>query len=803
VRVSFYKINVIWCIIYEYIPYYNHMKKSATSTTLKLSSRKLLLIFASTLAFMNTTNINAQQDTSRAKFNLSKISNIEEFAKIVEQYTGKIIIVDNKVKNIGNISFSTEKAVSKEQMLQILSAGLRTYGVAMVEDNNYIRIVQEADAKLLGGKVLSDNDRSNENEKLNGNLRLSFNGKKNRVISRGINKSINNGQIVTQIFNLQYETAANIYNVLRPLISSNNVITATPSSNSIVITDYADNLQRLSKIIATLDKPSNANINISGNNTNKDFDSIQLKNAIASDVGAMASKLFDLGNNDVTFKVNILVDGRTNSIILYSNNAARLKLIRQFILSSDMPSGQNNNLWIVSLKNADANSVAQTLRAVISASSSGSNAVVNSSSGGSASSITPTASASTNSSGASTGMNSSFSATASNSLGGQVQADVATNSLIISASEPVYKGLRHIIDKLDTQRAQVFVESMIVEISSQKAEELGIQWQALLGGGGDRLYINSASGISSSGSIPQVSTGASSILGIGGTSANAASLSALGGVNNGFNIGWLHKFGATFGLSALAKAISNQSGVNILSTPNLLTLDNEEAKIIIGQNVPFITGQYTNSNNSNSSGVNPFQTIERNDVGLTLRVKPQVSANGKVKLKIYQEVSNVDDKSNASGIITNKRSIDTTVEVKSGEPIVLGGLLEDTYGDSAEKVPGLSKVPFIGGLFRYEKKSRGKKNLMLFLRPYVVYDNAKEITTSRYDYIQEKEYNYSTVNNAGVTAVNVKNSLITEKDYPLLDLNKLNFANSNKYIKTNIKQNYTNSLRLDTNLSIK
>jgi general secretion pathway protein D len=321
------------------------------------------------------------------------------------------------------------------------------------------------------------------------------------------------------------------------------------------------------------------------------------------------------------------------------------------------------------------------------------------------------------------GANASFnSAGGQPSTGGQIQADPSTNSLIITAPEPQYRQLRAVIDKLDARRAQVFVESLIAEVSAEKAAEFGVQWQGPLGGKGDT-------------NIGLLGTN----FRVGG--ANLIALAAQGASGNiapssGLNLGVAHNNNGTYVLGFLARFLQTTGDGNVLSTPNLLTLDNEEAKIVIGQNVPFVTGQYTNNNNTAGS-VNPFQTIERKDVGLTLRVKPQISENGTVKLQIYQEVSRLDPASinSATGLITNKRSIESSVLVEDGGIVVLGGLLQDDFGNSQERVPGLGDVPLFGNLFRADFRSRKKTNLMVFLRPVVVRDGAstENLSLSRYE----------------------------------------------------------------------
>jgi general secretion pathway protein D len=310
-----------------------------------------------------------------------------------------------------------------------------------------------------------------------------------------------------------------------------------------------------------------------------------------------------------------------------------------------------------------------------------------------------------------------------------ILADAATNSLVISAPDVTYNALRAVIDKLDARRAQVFVEALVVEITAEKAAEFGIQWQDLRGI--DRSGTNFIGGTNLGGR----STGSNII----DASAN------LGTLGQGLNIGLVSGtidipgLGVVTNLGALARALESDANANILSTPNLLTMDNEEAKIVVGQNVPFITGQYAQTGSTTTPS--PFQTIERRDVGLTLRVRPQVSEGGSVKMQIYQEISSLRPTTTAADVITDKRSIDSTVLVDDGRIIVLGGLIQDSIQVSIDKVPVLGDIPLIGHLFRSEKRNRMKTNLMVFLRPHVLRDGASSdvMTGERYDFIRQKQ----------------------------------------------------------------
>jgi general secretion pathway protein D len=378
-------------------------------------------------------------------------------------------------------------------------------------------------------------------------------------------------------------------------------------------------------------------------------------------------------------------------------------LVKSLIEKLDRPtSGANGaagNIYVVYLKNADATKLATTLRAAISGDAKPSAAPTTVAGAAAASAAAASSQAST---------------------GGQIQADASTNALIITATEPQYRQLRAVIDKLDGRRAQVFMESLIVEISADKAAEFGIQWQGALGKSGD-------------GVIGLLGTN------FGTAGKNIFNLATKQSVTpgRGFNLGLAQDIEGVYVLGFLARFLEETGSGNVLSTPNLLTLDNEEAKIVIGQNVPFVTGSFTNTGSGSSGTVNPFQTIERKDVGLTLKFKPQISENGSIKLSVYQEVSNVlaSTASSANGPTTNKRTIESNVIVEDGAIVVLGGLLQDEYTGNQEKIPGLGDVPLLGNLFKSESRSRKKTNLMVFLRPVVVRDAqaTQQLSMDRYE----------------------------------------------------------------------
>ncbi len=634
-------------------------------------------------------------------------ADIEAVARTMSTITGRSVVVDPRVK--GTLNLSTERPVPPAVAYGQFLATLRLQGFTVVETGGLDKVVPEADAKLQGGPV---------------------------SVSDGSGATVPGGnQIVTQIFKLNYESANNLVPVLRPLISPNNTINANPGNNSLVITDYADNLRRIERIVAALDV-SNAT----------DLEIIPLRHAIANDLVPLLTRLLEPGGTapaagqaDTSYRTTLLAEPRSNAVVVRSANAARMNLVRSLVAKLDQPTaagvnGAAGNIYVVYLKNADATKLATTLRAAMSGESRGGiGGSTGSTPSGLSNPLTTTSTSSSSStsglSGSTTGSTGSLGGAQNNqpSTGGQIQADPSTNSLIITAPEPQYRQLRAVIDRLDGRRAQVLVESLIVEVNAEKAAEFGIQWQALLGGGTSlgAIGTNFAVGGTNIFSIsPSLLTG-------GTSTSSQTSLPSTGG-----NLGYVYQKNGNSILGFLARFLESQGDGNVLSTPNLLTLDNEEAKIVIGENVPFVTGSYTNNNTSNGS-VNPFTTVERKDVGLTLRVRPQISENGAVKMVIYQETSAVKSgtEANANGPTTTKRAIESTVTVDDGAIVVLGGLLQDQYSGNQEKVPGVGDVPFFGNLFKSEARKRSKTNLMVFLRPVVVRDAlaAEKLSMDRYD----------------------------------------------------------------------
>jgi general secretion pathway protein D len=598
---------------------------------------------------------------------------IDSVVRAVGKISGRNFVIDPRVK--GSLNIASTRPVAPALTYEILLSALRVHGFAAIETNGVTLIVPEADAKL------------------------HFSGP-----ARGKGGD----RIVTEVIALDNESAAQMLPVLKPMVSPNNHIAAVAGANLLVVTDYAENLRRLRSVVEAIDRagvPEPAVIPLKHASAP---DLVPLLNRLSGD--APFAAIAGAQGGDPARRMQIIPDLRSNSLLVQAPSAARLERLKQLVDKLDVPAAGSGNMRVVYLKNAEATRLAQTLRAILSADAS----------------ATGTAGASAGGKPAASGV----AATGGEATTpGIVQADAATNSLIITAPEPTFNMLRATIEKLDMRRAQVFVEALIAEVSTDKATEFGIQWNATSnfdggrGGFGGTNFTQSGSG--------------GNVLGLAANPASAGR-----GLNIGVVKGTITLPGADapiLNLGALARALESDTRTNILSTPNLLTLDSEEAKIVVGQNVPFITGSYAQTGGTTTP--TPFQTIERKDVGLTLKVKPQITEGGAVRMQVFQEVSSVSTDVSTAGLITNKRSVESNVVVDDGDFVVLGGLIQDSVVRTADKVPWLGDLPWIGWLFRYETQKRVKTNLMVFLRPVVVraQAGADKLAADRYDYLIDEQ----------------------------------------------------------------
>ena len=601
--------------------------------------------------------------------------------QVMSELSGRMIVVDPRVR--GTVTIVSSTAVSRASAYDIFLAALRTQGFTVIETETGARVIPVADAAFNAPPTIDPNRPNTQSGQ----------------------------RIVTQVFQLQHESATHLVPVLRPLISPNTPVTALNASNTLIVTDYADNLRRIARIVASIDQAADGDPII-----------VPLRYASAADLAhtlarltnepsaaAQASSPAEPGR-----RVSVVPELRTNSLIIRGDNPARVERMRKLIDGLDRPVA-GGELHVVYLRNADATRVAETLRAMFAPASQGSPATP----GQAAVVQTPAAA-----------VRASPPAQPANTQV-TIQADLSTNAVVVKAPEPVYNQIRGVIEKLDTRRAQIFVEALIVEIASHDAAEFGIQWQTLsaLGESGRQVFGGTNFG-----------GPGTNILDLAQNPLSTGPGLAIGVVRGSISIAGV---GTITNLNLLARALQRGTKANILSAPNLLTTDNEESRIVIGQNVPIITGQYAQSGAVIGAGVTPtpFQTIERKDIGITLRIRPQIAEGGNVRMRIYQEISMLQDTTNAAGIITSKRSIDSTVEIEDGFIVALGGLLEDRYDKIAEQVPGLGSIPILGQLFKYETQRQVKTNLMVFLRPVILRDTraADAFAVDRYEYLTNEQ----------------------------------------------------------------
>lgn len=489
-------------------------------------------------------------------------------------------------------------------------------------------------------------------------------------------------EIVTRVIPIQNVQAAQLVPVLRPLMPQEGHLAASPTANALVISDRASNVRRVAKLVSAIDRSGDSSIEV-----------VRLQHAAAGEVARILTGLQKQqpGGQPNQGALTIAADERTNSILIGGEPSERLRL-RALVAHLDTPSENGGNTRVIYLRYAKAEELVPVLSGIT---------------------------------GTLVDEKTQKPVNTDNSI--SIQADEAANALVITAPPDVFRSLEAVVRRLDIRRAQVLVEAIVAEISLDKARELGVQW----------AIDGTKGGTSGALSGTNFSAGGSSLIDIA-TAVREGNIPDVGD-GLGLAIGRLGSSAINYGV--LLRALANDATTNILSTPSLMTLDNQEAEIIVGQNVPFVTGQFTDTGAATGS-VNPFQTIQRQDIGLTLRVTPQINEGDAVQLEVEQEVSSIaQSAATAADIITNKRAIKTTVMVEDGDVVVLGGLIDDTLQVTNQKVPGLGDIPILGRLFRYDKTQKVKRDLVVFLRPSIVRDAAvqAQITGDKYAYIQSRQ----------------------------------------------------------------
>lgn len=575
-----------------------------------------------------------------------KDADITSVISTVAQMTGRNFIVDPRVK--GKVTVISSQPMEADEIYQVFLSILSVHGFAAIPGDNAVKIVPEVNAKQDAIPTVSA-----------------------RMPGKG-------DEYVTRVVKVDNVAAAQLVPILRPLLPQQAHLAALPSSNVLIVSAAAANVQRMVDIISRVDLSSDG-----------EFEVIRLRHASAAEVVRILNALQQQPGQQATGDQPLLVaDERTNSILI-SGGANRLKL-RAVISHLDTPLDSGGNTEVIYLRYAEAKAIAEVLN-------------------GLARNITPGREA----------------APQAKTAGGEqvtIQADEATNAVIINAPPDVMRELKAVIRQLDVRRAQVLVEAVIAEVSALKSQELGISWAYL-----DR-DSNAPVGLINFGGIGNIAVSA-----VSGTLTSLPDGAILGAgeVRNGDS-----------GFGGLIRALAGDADTNILSTPTLVTLDNEEAEIVVGQNVPFVTGSYTSIGSAGSTPTNPFQTIQRQDVGLTLRVKPQINEGDAVKLEVTQEVSTIASATaGAADLITNKRSLKTTVLVDDGQAIVLGGLIDDQLRERLQKVPLLGDIPILKWLFSYRNTEKEKRNLMVFLHPVILRNQMQNnlVTGAKYSYMRAQQ----------------------------------------------------------------
>ncbi|HDN69508.1 MAG TPA: type II secretion system protein GspD [Gammaproteobacteria bacterium] len=600
-----------------------------------------------------------------------KDADIGALISTVAEVTNRNFIVDPRVK--GKVTVISSRPMDSEEVYQVFLSILKVHGFAAVPSGEVIKIVPDVNAKQDGIPTASDS-----------------------APGRG-------DQMVTRVVQVDNVAAAQLVPILRPLVPQQGHLAAYPTTNVLIISDRASNVERLLTIIRRIDQVSDSEIEV-----------ITLQHASATEVVRVLNSLSRTGPaagkaNAAVGRQVLVADERTNSVLLGGDRSSRLRM-RAIISHLDTPLDAGGNTDVVYLRYAEATEIVDVLLGVgkieeQEKTQQGKGTTARSTRG-------------------------SF----------DIQADEATNALVITAPPDIMRTLKRVISKLDIRRAQVLVEAIIAEVGEDTARDLGVQW----------LFAGDTSNNRGPVGVINYSNSGSPIADIANAAISADSGGTVPALLDGALVG-IGQFGSnSFNYAAVLNALASDTNTNILSTPTLVTLDNEEAEIVIGENVPFVTGSFT-STGAGDSASNPFQTIQREDVGLTLKIKPQINEGNAMRLEIEQEVSSIADSvAGAADIVTNKRSIKTNVMVDDGQVVVLGGLIEETINESVQKVPLLGDIPYLGALFRSKTSDVRKTNLMVFIHPVILRDaeTMNNYTNAKYNDIRviQMEQNNDGVN---------------------------------------------------------
>jgi len=636
-------------------------KASAPSSSFNTdATRRAGWSVAAMLAAMVLTcaSVQAQQADSHATITPNyKDADLAQITEAVSAVTGKTFIIDPRVK--AQVTMLSSTPMSPDAFYEAYLSILQVHGYVAVPAGNIIKIIPDANARQVPGNDLPGSVSSSSDE------------------------------LVTQVIAVHNVSAAQLVPILRPLIPQYGQLAAYSASNMLIITDRANNVSRMMRIIERIDKASDDEIEVLTLQSATAAEIVKTVNSLGGSAGPAAQA------SEGGQPLKVVADDRTNSILLSGDKSARLR-IKTLITYLDTPLQSGGNTRIRYLEYADSEDLAKKLKEQIQG-------------------ITQAAT------GAPTGAAAAATSNVSNNV--SIWGDKGTNALIVSAPPKIMEQVMAIVDKLDIRRAQVHVEAIVVEVNANKTAELGINW-ALYGSDGSNVpaavfngnsTITSAVGAALGGDFSKIPTGTT------------------------LGVGRIVDSGASF--AAILRALQEDGNTNIISTPSIITLDNEEAKIEVTRQVPLITGQYASTGTNGGSGnVNPFTTIQRQDVGTKLTITPQINKGNSVLLKISQEASSLSqDTGDAGSLITNKRAISNQVMVEDGQTIVLGGLLEDNLTEGRSQVPILGSIPIIGNLFKSRNSKKTKNNLLVFIRPTILRGGTEATieTNSKYNFIRD------------------------------------------------------------------
>ncbi|MEP7312807.1 MAG: type II secretion system secretin GspD [Pseudomonadota bacterium] len=589
-----------------------------------------------------------------------KDTDIQQVAEAVAAVTGRTFIVDPRVR--AQVNLISSSPMSPAEFYQAFLSILQVYGFAAVQAGNVTKIIPDANVRTMPAAELGDRANGGADE------------------------------MVTQVITAKNTNAAQLVQVLRPLIAQYGLLQSLPGSNTLIISDRKSNVDRIMRIISRIDQAGDANIEV-----------IPLQNSSASEV---VRTITALNGNQPAAEAGgtapkIVADDRSNSVLVSGESAQRLR-IATLIAHLDTPVENGGDTQVFFLRYADAEKLAPKLKEQLSGVAQAT---------GAAAGAAPV--------------------TGPNATGANIWAEGETNALVITAQPKTMRSLKTIIDRLDIRRAQVLVEAIIVDVSTNKSADLGVNWAAFSNEDG--------TSVPAGGFISPV--GGTSIVDLARAITNPAGATTVP-LGTTIGIGRLRDNG--FNFAAMIRALRSDDNTNVIATPSTTTMDNQEAELKVAQEVPFITGQYTNTGSTNNGQVNPFTTVQRQEVGTILKITPQINGinSDAMLLKIELESSELSGQSgDANSLITNKRTIKTTVLIEDGGVVVIGGLIRDSKTNGENRVPFLGRIPLIGEAFKVRSGKHNKSNLMVFIRPKILADATQTAieTNAKYNFMRDAQ----------------------------------------------------------------